>query len=272
MYKLNQTQKSLLESSIQSFNESNEDKKFNLDFGYEEDNFYFIHPEIFNEFSKKEIDLNSIFDFDSVEFIQNDLAINKYIRNKTVHFHDLDHNKHLTVSLDKEEVFGEEKSNRGLLIKKIYSHNEEELFEINYDYEINSIGAITKQKVLIKWRDIEGNFHPEIKDKGFAKLSKRKSRKATRNRRETVVLLLETKIIELLSSSATTQEEYVASVGLGAEMLAELSIEINKFKNSGVRTHLTNKLEEIKTTYTMLQGEIAPGVTVIDFINDFLDY
>lgn len=187
-------------------------------------------------------------------------------------FRSVNHKTEVTVCFDKKEIFGTEQSDRALLIKKEYSHQDSLIFFIDYEYKFDSIGQISEQKKILKWMNEDETINTTIKDKGFQKLSKKESRKAVMKRRETAIMLLETQIMTLLSQSASTEAEYASAIITGANMMSDVSVEINKFKDSGVETKLIEKLGTLTGEYTFLTDEISPGVTVIDYIADFLNY
>lgn len=196
----------------------------------------------------------------------------KYQIDKNQDFRRVNHNTDLTVSLDVEEMFGEDQSNRGLLIKKVYRLNEEDLFFIDYLYQFGIIGQVTHQKLTLKWYNEDGQINQIIKDKGFKKLSKKQERDVVFKRRSSIIFLLEVEIIKLLSAGTTNDEEAGQMIDLGATLMEEISIEIGKFKNSGHGQPIVDKLTQLQSTYTFLGGELAPGVTVIGYISNFLNY
>lgn len=211
----------------------------------------------------------------SHNYLKSDLPkILRYQIDKNKNFQAINHKTELTISLDKDEIYGQDQENKGLLIKKEYKFEDELIFFIEYDYRFNVIGNITHQKLTIKWVNEDGQINDSIKDKRFKRLSNRQIRGVVMNRRNSLVMLLEIKVMELLSSNASNNEDYIASVNVGAELMSEVSAEIDKFKNSGNPSSLINKLNILKseTKYSFLNNQIVSGVTVIDFIGNFLKY
>lgn len=204
--------------------------------------------------------------------ISNFPRILKYQIDKNQDFRTVNHNTDLTVSLDIEEVFGLESNNRGLLISKIYRMDEKKIFEISYNYNFGIINQVTHQQLVLNWYNEDGELNPLSKDKGFKKLSKKQERDVVFKRRTSIIFLLEVEIIKLLSAGATSDEEAGQMIDLGASLMEDISIEIGKFKNSGHPQPIVDKLTSLQANYPFLSNEIAPGVTVINYVSNFLTY
>lgn len=214
-------------------------------------------------------DVSSYYDLESIVKVPRIKALQV---NPSKDFRTVDHNSELNVTLEAKELFGEATDNKGLLIQKVYAHEEKDIFKVDYEYTLNEVKEITHQKVILTWHNIDGSENELIKDKGFVKLSKKVSREAVRKRRESIVMLLEIAVMGLLKSSASTPEEYAGPVLLGANLLSDVTAELDQYKNSGRYEPLAAKLPTITATYPFLNQEIAPSVTVIQYIINFLNY
>lgn len=187
-------------------------------------------------------------------------------------YHSIDHNIDLNVTLDCEETFGQDTTTRGLLIKKEYIYNNELIFKIDYDYVFDLIRQIVQQGIVLTWYYTDGTECENVKDKGFYHLSTKESRNATKKRREAVIMLLETSIISLLASNSSGETEYLANINMGANLLGEVSVENEKFKQTGLPQPIFDKLNSITAEYPILLSELQPSYTVLQYITDFLTY
>lgn len=192
--------------------------------------------------------------------------------NKNKHFHAVDHNTELTVSLEKEDIYGEVINDRALLIRKEYKHEGIDILKIEYFFSFGVVNDITHKRIVLSWYNNDGTINVEVKDKGNRKLSKKESRTATRKRRETAVLMLEYAILDINKANTSTDAEYQAAVDNGASMLSDVSVEIGKYENSGRVNALETKLNSITGDYPMLLDEIQPSYTILQYIVDFLNY
>lgn len=187
-------------------------------------------------------------------------------------FRAVDLNSELTISLDSEEVYGQLVGNRGLLLKKKYTHNGIDILFIDYDYQFNSINEITHQRTILYWYNENGQINDLIKDKGWVKLSSKDRTIATVKRREAIIGQLKDTIKLMMSQNANNDLELNASIDYGNSLIAHVSNEIDIFTKSGKSQLLINKLDSSVTLYPFLLDELAPNFTVIDYINNFLNY
>jgi hypothetical protein len=222
---------------------------------------------------------NGVYETITEEIIDHvQLAVDKTPRivalqiDKSKPFQAIDFNNELMVGLDVKTTFGAEQSNRGLLISKTYKNNSDDVAKIDYEFKFNDIGEPSEKRTVISWYNNDGTINEQIKDKGFQLLSFDERRTAVKLRRTSVISLLEIQVMNLLKSGATSPEQANALVGVGANLMSNLSAEVNQFIQSGREDGIVLKLDQLKTTYTFLQANIAPGVTAIDFINEFLNY
>jgi len=181
-------------------------------------------------------------------------------------------NKEIDISLDSSPVYGTEPSNRGLLLAKEYRYGEDLFFKVSYEYKFNRIGEPSRQRKVLCWYNEDGSENELKKDKGFKKLSVKQRRDSVHKRRESIILLLEIEVMKLLTAGATTDAEAQGSISVGANLMAEITPEIEKYKSSGKTNPLVNKLNALSTTFTFLNNEIAQGITVINYIINFLSY
>lgn len=183
----------------------------------------------------------------------------------------------LSVPVEKNEIYGEEKSNRGLLLQKDFFILGTKVFSIDYEYQFDVINTISAQKQIKTWYNFDGTIHDvesyeDYVAASFVNFSQKEKRRATYRRRESIIMMLEAKLIAFVASQASTEEEMKIGVANGASLLAEISEEKAKFIDSGITSFIINKLTELKTNYPVLLSEILPNITVEAFVVDFLDY
>lgn len=196
-----------------------------------------------------------------------------YLVDKGKPLHSIDHNIDLTITPRKKEVYGTTLAEKGLLKKKEYYSDDafsDLLFYIDYDYQKDAFGYLTHQSVKLTWINKDNQDNSLIKDKGFNQLSPSESRIATRKRRESVVYMLESSLIELLMAAPGGAE----NLQTGAEFMAAASPSIEKFYNSGLPDDVAAFVNDSGTqaTYPFLLMEVTPGYTVAQFIIDGVTY
>lgn len=216
----------------------------------------------------------SIISINELELLKNnkDVRIKSLQIDKNKHYSTVDFNTDLKAGLDVIDIYGELQSNRGLLLCKKYMFNDIEFVKIDYDYEFNNINEIKKQRVILYWYNNDGTINSYFKDKGWVKLSKKDSSKAVINRREAIISQLKQTIKDLLYSNANNDAELNDSIDIANSLIANVSIELDKFTKSGKSNDLISKLNTLIVDYPMLDLELAPNFTVIDYITNFLNY
>ena len=195
-----------------------------------------------------------------------------YMIDKSVPILSVDHYKNLIITPRVTEVYGETSSDRGLLLRKNYFADDAHqihLFYVEYQYQINFLGHLTHQSVKLVFLDQDGNSSL-VKDKGFAAYSDKESRWATRRRREAVVFLLESSLIEMLSQGP----QGAGNISSAAQFMEAVAPGVNAFLNSGLTDQISEyiALPGTLSEFSFLSLEIAPGYTVAQFIMDGLTY
>lgn len=184
----------------------------------------------------------------------------------------VDWNTELLVTLETEYEYARGVSERGLLKSKTYLHNSEKILKISYDYILNIIGNIEQQEINISWYNEDDTINDLKKEKGFVVFSQDESKKASYKRRESIISMLEADIESMVKAGASTEAEVIAGIEMAKQLLSDVSTEVSIFKTSSDSTPLINKLASITTTYPILNGYVAPNVTVLMYIADFLTY
>lgn len=189
---------------------------------------------------------------------------------KLLHFHAIDHNTMLDRTLTMIETLGLDENNRGLLLEKRYYNDSELVFLIEYTYERNQYSQYTGQELKLTWIREDGSPHPEVKRKGMEPLTLKRSKEITRNRRQSVVQLLENSVETLLLASGAGAE----GLTLGRQLLREVSQLINGFVDSGEPDQLIAYLQqaEVVNRYPFLASEVAPQYSVNQYIEDYLTF
>lgn len=184
----------------------------------------------------------------------------------------VDWNTELLVTLASEYEYGKTVMDRGLLKSKTYFHKNDKILKITYDYVMNSIGNIEQQEINIAWYNEDDTINENKKEKGFVVFSQDESKKASYKRREAIISMLETDIENMVKGGSSTRQEMVVGIEMAKQLLSDVSTEVSIFKTSSDTMPLINKLENLTYAYPILNGSVAPNVTVLMYISDFLTY
>lgn len=190
---------------------------------------------------------------------------------KVSDFRAIDHNVMLNQSLSCTEVYGQSATDRGLLLKKLYTTNlGNRVFEINYTYTKNQYGIFTHQQLVLAWYKQDGTLHPLIKDKGHEPLTTKRSKEIVKNRRKTIMAMLENNVEQLLIASGTGN----AGLTMGRQLLMELSPSMATFENSGVATGIVDFMQDAANhaKYPFLLADIGGALLVKDYVTNFMDF
>jgi hypothetical protein len=191
---------------------------------------------------------------------------------KNKDFRAVDLNNEVTVTFDIKEVLGIAQADRGILLKKEYSYNQIPILDIEYEWQLNSIEELWKQRPVLKWYNEDGSINQLIKDKGWKTFNSKERTESTIKRREAIIGQLREAIKTMMSQNATNDTELNASINYGNQLIAHVSIEIDTFTKSGKLNSLITKLDNSTAAFPFLLNQLAPGYTVINHIHDFLNY